>query len=213
MPTTDNIVDTIPATIDDDKSKMRNLLAQKLKRTAFVAQAMPNVFKSPNLNLNVSLEVINNDNIPTKSSQQQQQQQQYHHSDDDNELNQTTDDDISTTESLPYFNLYKHDSNIVYIKQKYKMYLDWLKENTNAKFPRTNDKSLRWYSYERSVELNGFNSTSTAKTKTGKNNSTLNTKDSRLSKVSLSYSQRKQNHLIWKFIKKINNNFRDQIEI
>jgi hypothetical protein len=87
---------------------------------------------------------------------------------DDNETNESYEDEL---ESSGHFELYKSSPSILYIKQKYKMYLEWLSENyggkkkesTNKKITRpnliinqlknsNNANQLCWYDYEKSFQ-------------------------------------------------------------
>lgn len=54
------------------------------------------------------------------------------------------------------FDLYKQDGSLVYIKQKYKMYLDWLTENSKSSKPKRGQKQLNWYSYEKHFHKNEY---------------------------------------------------------
>lgn len=54
------------------------------------------------------------------------------------------------------FDLYKQDGSLVYIKQKYKMYLDWLNENSKTNKQKRGNKQLNWYSYEKKFHKNEY---------------------------------------------------------
>lgn len=55
------------------------------------------------------------------------------------------------------FDLYKKASSILYVKQKYKMYLDWLNENCA---PNSQSSQLNWYNYEQTFKQQNSNQSS-----------------------------------------------------
>lgn len=62
-----------------------------------------------------------------------------------------------STESINDFDLYKQDGSLTYIKQKYKMYLDWLNENSKkSKSSKRGQKQLSWYTYEKHFHKNDY---------------------------------------------------------
>ena len=46
------------------------------------------------------------------------------------------------------YDLYDPSPSLDYLKEKYRLYMDWLREND------TNENQLNWYNYEKSVYLN-----------------------------------------------------------
>ncbi|CAF0740880.1 unnamed protein product [Brachionus calyciflorus] len=66
---------------------------------------------------------------------------------------QITGDSIDSNHE---FDLYKPDGSLVYIKQKYKMYLDWLNENKKNTKSKRGQKQLSWYTYEKHFHKNEY---------------------------------------------------------
>ncbi len=53
------------------------------------------------------------------------------------------------------YDLYNPDPTISYLKEKYKMYLEWLSQNSNEE---NQEKQLNWYNYEKTVYAHDNNS-------------------------------------------------------
>jgi hypothetical protein len=85
------------------------------------------------------------------------------------DVNETNESYVDELEETGHFELYKSSPSIVYIKKKYKMYLEWLNENYGKKKESTNKNNksnliinqlknfnnsneLCWYNYEKSFQ-------------------------------------------------------------
>lgn len=71
-------------------------------------------------------------------------------------LTSSTNLTVDSSNSNNEFDLYKQDGSLVYIKQKYKMYLDWLNENSKTSKQKRGQKQLTWYNYEKKFHNNEY---------------------------------------------------------
>ena len=167
-----------PLNPNPSKSNKNNSNGDKLNKS--IKSEKPPVLSplsftsSPNSTINQATRT----DKPKKSKKKQQQQR--------NDDEDYYDSDIlnHASEYNPMTDLYKTSPSLVDIKQKYKMYLDWLNGNNTAKQAQSSNfeddfkthHQLNWYNYEKSLSRNRLITQTTSSFGYAKNPPVLNSK-------------------------------------